>query len=324
MVREIKNTMSVASFDAMRDTVVRMNENVETLIYKEMMNHKADYNPATGLRRTEYLPKSSDLLYGCIAVTGSEGHKIGLEYVTGKEMPYSNERQRAVLYIHGAAFQRRTQDLNLKTAERICDLTGYPVYVPDYRIGIDYDIRETIQDIVDSYRYLLQACHYRAENLTLIADSSGCASLMAALQKLEEHQLDAPGEVILMSPIADAGATSRSVNINKHKDIAFISNKLFEESIQVFTMDGKRDTGCAEVSPIFGDYSHLKNTRILIQVGKDERLLDDSVNLYYKLKQVCDCTLEIYEDMFHNFGTYYTMCGMAKVSWEHYIRFMAG
>lgn len=324
MVREIKNTMSVASFDAMRDTVVRMNENVETFIYQEMMNHKADYNPATGLRWTEYLPKSSDQLYGCIALTGSKGHKIGLEYVAKRDMPCSHEKQRAVMYIHGAAFQRRTQDLNLKTAERICGLTGYPVYVPDYRIGIDYQIGETIRDIVDSYRYLVQVCQYKAENLTLIADSSGCASLMSALQKLEEYALASPGEVILMSPIADAGATNRSVNINKHKDIAFISNKLFEESIQVFTKDGKMDTCCAEISPIFGDYKHLKNTRVLIQVGKDERLLDDSVNLYYKLKQVCDCTLEIYEDMFHNFATYYTMCDMAKVSWEHYIRFMAG
>lgn len=322
MVREIKNIMNVGKFDAMRDTVIKMNENVESFIYQEMLNHKADYDPTTGLRRTAYFPQNEEIQYGCIPMVGSKGYRIGLEYVKKKDVLDFGENQRTVLYIHGAAFQRRTKDLNIRTAERLCEFTGYPVFVPDYRIGIDYHIRETVRDILDSYRYLIQVCKYRAENLTLIADSSGCTSLMAALQKFGEYELESPREVILLSPFTDASLTNRSVKINKHKDIAFVSNRLFEESIRVFTKEGKRDTSKAEVSPIGGDYGCLKNTRVLIQVGKDERLLDDSVNLYHKLSEICDCTLEIYEDMFHNFETYYSMCEMAKVSWDNYIHFM--
>lgn len=233
------------------------------------------------------------------------------------------ENQRVVLYIHGAAFQRRSQDLNLKTAERICEMTGYPVYVPDYRIGIDYSIDEMIEDILASYKYLVIACQYRPENMTLIADSSGCTSLMAALQRLEENFLQGPKEVILMSPFTDAALTNQSIQRNKGKDIAFLSNQLLENSVRVFTRGGRRDTKRAEISPIVGDYYSLKDTKVLIQVGKDERLLDDSVMLYHKLRRICSCTLEVYEDMFHNFATYYSMCDMAKFSWENYLDFMS-
>ncbi len=322
MIREIKNIMTTESYNAMSNTVVKMNENVETFIYNEMINHKADYDPQTGLRRTDYLSQSGEIQYGCVSLMGIKEYRIGLEYVKKSDMLSMRENQRVVLYIHGAAFQRRTQDLNIKTAERICEMTGYPVYIPDYRIGIDYRIDEMIGDIIDSYRYLIQVRGYKAENMTLIADSSGCTSMMAALQKLDEYNLAGPKEVILMSPFTDAGLTNPSIQGNKNKDIAFLSNRLLENSVRVFTREGRRDTARAEVSPIAGDYQSLKDTKVLIQVGKDERLLDDSVKLYHKLKKICACTLEVYEDMFHNFETYYSMCDMAKVSWDNYINFM--
>lgn len=322
VVKEIKNIMSVSNFMTMRDTVVRMNTNVEAFIYQEMINHLEDYDPYTGLRKTEYVPKGSNIRYGRVPLQGSKGHVVGLEYVRQKDMFRRKKEQKAVLYIHGAAFQRRSNDLNLKTAERLCELTGYPVYVPDYRIGIAYHVRETLRDIVDSYRYLVEVCKYKPENLTLIADSSGCSSMMASIQKLEENGLQAPGKVVLLSPVVDCRMNNESIKTNWDKDIAFISNNLFEDSIAVFTKEGRRDAERVEMSPISGDYHCLKDSSVLIQVGQNERLLDDSIKLYEKLKDVCSCTLEIYEDMFHNFETYYSMCEMAKVSWDNYIDFM--
>ncbi len=323
MIRQIKNIMATKNYESMCGTVLHMNENVETYIYEEMMNHKADYDSDTSLRKTDYSTQNKEIQYACISVKGSQGHPIGLEYVTQQNLYTELEKQRVVLYIHGAAFQRRSQDLNIKTAERICEMTGYPVYIPDYRIGIDYSIEEMIGDIVDCYRYLIHTCGYQAENMTLIADSSGCTSMMAAIQKFDKNGLSGPKEVILMSPFTDAGLTNRSILRNKGKDIAFLSNQLLENSVRVFTRNGKRDVKRAELSPIAGEYECLKDTKVLIQVGENERLLDDSVTLYQKLERMCSCTLEVYEDMFHNFETYYSMCDMAKVSWENYLNFMS-
>nr|MBP3598120.1 hypothetical protein [Eubacterium sp.] len=78
MLREIKNKMTVTDYESMRKTVVKMNENVETFIYQEMLNHKADYDIQTGLRKTSYVPENGEIQYGCIPITGADNHQMGL------------------------------------------------------------------------------------------------------------------------------------------------------------------------------------------------------------------------------------------------------
>lgn len=322
MIKEVRNIMSTDSFHRMRETVTKMNLNIEIPIYEEMLHHKADYHTDTGLRKTGFAPHSSLLQYGCLPVSGSNGHTIGMEFLTKPEWLLSPGSSPAVFYIHGAGFQRRLQDLNLRLSERICEAVGSAVYAPDYRIGLDYPLEETLSDIMDSYRYLLDTCGYRAEHVTALADSSGACSLLAAIQHFGEKQLPCPGRLILFSPFSDASLSGRSIRSNQPKDLAFLTNHLLESSVRIFTRDGTLDVKNPALSTALGEYSCLKNTKVLIQVGTAERLLDDSLLLYRNLNSVCACTLELYEDMFHNFETYHSFCEMAKVSQEHYVRFL--
>lgn len=314
--------MSAESFHHMRDTVTKMNRDIEIPIYEEMLHHKADYHPETGLRISAFTPRNSLLRYGCLSFPGSTGQTIGMEFLSKPEQLLSPEITQVVFYIHGAGFQRRLQDLNLRLSERICEATGSAVYVPDYRIGLDYTNEETLTDITDAYRYLLNTCGYRPEHITALADSSGACSFLAAVQRFESQRLPCPGTIVLFSPFSDASLSSRSIRSNRHKDLAFLTNRLLENSVRIFTRDGALNVKSPELSTAFGNYSCLKNTKVLIQVGTDERLLDDSFFLYQNLSSVCSCTLELYEDMFHNFETYHSFCEMAKVSQEHYVQFL--
>ncbi len=324
MIKEIKNLMSTESFHHMRDTVTKMNRDIEIPIYEEMLHHKADYHPETGLRISAFAPRNSRLRYGCLSFPGSTGQTIGMEFLSKPEQLLSPEIAQIVFYIHGAGFQRRLQDLNLRLSERICEATDSAVYVPDYRIGLDYTNEETLTDITDAYRYLLNACSYRPEHITVLADSSGACSFLAAVQRFEKQKLPCPGTIVLFSPFSDASLSGRSIRNNRHKDLAFLTNHLLENSVRIFTRDGALNVKNPEMSTALGNYSCLKNTRVLIQVGTDERLLDDSLFLYRNLSSVCSCTLELYEDMFHNFETYHSFCEMAKVSQEHYVQFLQG
>lgn len=310
MITHIANTMTAEHFDLMCKQVLMMNTDIEQFVYEEMLEHNKNYDPVTGERFTRFIPSAS-AQYSRVPLTASDGVTVYCEILAP-----TISSDHAILYVHGAAFQRRLNDINLKTAERLCQCTGQPVYTPDYRVGIAYTFEQMVDDMVTAYRYLLLDCGYRAENITVLADSSGCTT---ALQALQNIHLPVSGKIVLWSPVGD-----RHPNDKKQwePDIAFRSNHLSIVSFDTYCTHMGKGKNRQDLFPIYGKYHHLQHTNILIQVGANEFLREDSYQLHDIFSNICPCTLEVYDDMFHNFQTYYSFCEMAKTSWKRTIQFI--
>lgn len=316
MIKSILNMMEPEHYESMCERVIKMNTGIEDFVKQEMLNHKDAYDPVTGHRKTEYQsPNGNDYLVA--SIIASDESRVNCEFI----LPEKDDSESMILYVHGAAFQRRVNDINLKTADRLCTMTGQGVCVPDYRVGIEYTYDQMISDIVDSYRYLIKNNGYKPENITVLADSSGSITALQAIKELYKWSLPAPRNIILWSPQAD-DLDDEKIQMGKMTDIAMRPNDLFKVGQHIFRDEMGKGKSVEELFPIYGDYSNLKDSRILIQVGADEMLLEDAYQLHDLFSKICSCTFEVYEDMYHNFQTYFSICEMAKVCWQSTVKFI--
>lgn len=312
MITVVENKMAAEAFANLKQRVIQMSTGIDDFIYTEMLNHRDSYDPVTGMRRTSFESPNQNC-HSVIPVVTADQSTVNCEMIT----PSGILGDSVIIYVHGAAFQRRLNDINLKTADRLCTMTGLPVCLPDYRVGIDYTYDQMINDVTACYRYILEQCGIAPERVTILADSSGCVTTMQMMRELDAD-VPAPGAIILWSPQADELFDVDRIAEGKHRDITLQTNDLFSKGMSVYgkMCDGK---DAQDVYPAYGEYKMLANTRILIQSGVEEIFKEDA----YKLKDVfSNCTLELYEGMFHNFQTYFSVCEMAPVCWEHMIDFI--
>lgn len=313
----IGNGMAAEAFEAMQQRVIQMSTGIDEFVYNEMLNHKMSYDPATGKRFTSF-ESSGDNGYSVISVITGDGVPVNLEFIK----PVSGNDDALVLYIHGAAYIRRSNDINLKTADRLCTMTNQIVCVPDYRIGKDYSYDQMIADVIATYHFLITTGGYDSQKITFLADSSGCVTTMQSIREFAKFDLPAPGKIVLWSPMADEKSDEARFVEGKYRDISFRSNNLFKVGVSTYHKDMCKGKKVEDVYPVYGDYSNLKNTRIMIQAGAEEILREDAERLYEVFIKSCPCALEMYEGMFHNFQTYFSVCEMAKVCWNRTVEFI--
>ncbi len=316
MTKTVPNMIESEQFEALRQRVLTMNTNIEDFVRNEMSNHRKSYDPVTGERLTTFVSLNNNG-YQRVPLFSIDGALVNCEILTPPHVSDS-----AILYVHGAAFQRRSNDINLKTADRLCSMTGHSVCVPDYRVGADYTYEQMVDDVIVGYRYLVWNLRYQPERITILADSSGCVTALQAVRELGREDLPAPGKIVLWSPQADEKFDASRIAEGKKRDIALRTNDLFSVGFNLYLKEMGKGKSPEKIYPLYGDYGALKNSKVLIQAGAEEMLIEDAYKLHDLFAQVCPSTLEVYEDMFHNFQTYYSICDMAKVCWKSVIEFI--
>lgn len=317
MQTTIVNSITVEEFEAMQQRVIQMSTGIDDFVYNEMLNHKKSYDSVTGRRITSF-ESSGDNVYSVISVLTGDGTAVNLEFIK----PTSGSDDALVLYIHGAAYIRRSNDINLKTADRLCTMTNHSVCIPDYRVGKDYTYDQMIADVIATYRFLITTGGYDPKKITFLADSSGCVTTMQSIREFANVNLPAPGKIVLWSPMADEKCDESRLAEGKYRDISFRPNNLFKVGVSTYHYDMCKGKKVEDVYPVYGNYSHLKNTKIMIQAGAEEILREDAERLYEVFCKSCPCALEMYEGMFHNFQTYFSVCEMAKVCWNRTVEFI--
>ena len=315
MIQHIPCLTQGKELEALKARVIQMNTGVDNFVIDEMRNHHKCYNYHTGRRRTEYTSKGNS--YSQEILVQPDGFQLPVEIIE----PEVRSR-RAVLYIHGAAFHRRSNDINLKTADRLCSRTGQMVVVPDYRVGEEYTYGQMVSDVLNTYQWLTEQLCYAESDITILADSSGCITAMQAMRQMVDNGTCLPSKLVMWSPQYDEKFGEERLNEGKAVDVALQTNDLFGKGFRQY-----RDTMCAgmeleTVIPCYGDYSHWSNVEVLIQSGGSEMLTKDAYALDKMLSQYCEVTTEVYECMYHNFATYYSMCEMARVCWDRATAFI--
>jgi acetyl esterase/lipase len=192
---------------------------------------------------------------------------IAGEWVTADGVP----NVATLLYLHGGGyFACSPQTYRAVTASFA--LAGFKTFAPDYRLAPEHRFPAGLDDAVAAYRGLLESL--APQQVVIAGDSAGGGLSMALLLSLRERGIPLPAAAVLFSPFVDLAATGESVRTNSSR-CAMFDSESFGRAAQYYLGEGDRRAPLA--SPLYAELQGLPP--LLIHVGADETLLDDSRRL---------------------------------------------
>ena len=226
------------------------------------------------------------------------GVQLSRELIAGRSCEWHrvpNSAGKVILYLHGGAYLIGSPATHRGIASGIAIRSNRDVCVIDYRLAPEHPFPAARDDAVAAYRDLLTR-GYEPADIVLAGDSAGGhLALITALELAAQGQ-PMPGALVCFSPVVDFTAE------NMHTPPAgdpLLNKSWIEQAADLFCPSGmdRRDPG---LSPINGELAQLP--RLLIQVGEDELLLNDSLRLATQAREAgVEVQLERYPECWHVF-----------------------
>lgn len=219
------------------------------------------------------------------------------------------DSKKIILYIHGGVYCIGSPKSHRDLCSHLAVYADRPVISLDYRLAPEHVFPAAIDDVVAAYIELL-AQGYAANNIVIAGDSAGGGLSLACLQQLREQGIEQPAAAYLISPWVDLRNSAAS-----HQSMAKLDPVLstsFLNLLRDHYLQGTANTD-ARVSPLLGDMEDL--CPILIQVGSDEVLLDDSLSLAKTIAAAGgEVTLEESPGLWHVFQITPSLFAEARVA----------
>ena len=252
----------------------------------------------------------------CFNFTHIDMGDFTMKLLESKENP---NHRKVILQLHGGGYVARVRNAYYVFAGLYNEISqGCSVLTPDYRVAPEHPYPAALADALASYRWLLEQGYF-GEQIILAGDSAGGGLAMALTMYLKDHNMPLPCGIVAMSPWTDLTASGDSYTTNYEKDILFGNTK--ESMIYLSEYAEGLDKMDAYISPLFGDFRGFPS--MLIQVGGDEMLLSDSLDVAAKARsQGVRLRLSVYEGMFHVFQMAYLAMPESKRAWMEVKKFI--
>lgn len=216
--------------------------------------------------------------------------------------PRSWDGESAIMYLYGGGYVISSPHSRRKLAGHLANASGARSLVPRYHLAPERPFPSAVEDATADYRWLLGEGG-RPERTVVAGDSSAGGLTVAAMLKLREDRTPLPSGGVPISPWVDLACTGETLETNAAVDLTATKASLQRMAGQY--LHGA-DPRTPLASPLYADLSGLPP--LLIVVGGDEALLDDSVRLARAAGMAgVDVTLYIGAGMQHIFPIY---CGM--------------
>lgn len=203
------------------------------------------------------------------------------------------------LYLHGGAYFMGSLNTHRDLAAKLSRSTGCRVLVIDYRLAPEHPFPAAVEDAVCAYNWLLSS-GFAPEQIVIGGDSADGGLTLAALLSLKDAGAKLPATAILLSPWTDLEGTGESMITRKELD-PYLSPDSTRAVTALYI--GDHDLRHPLISPIFANLTDLPP--MLIHVGNDEILLDDSIRLAERARNAgVNVTLKVWDDMWHVFHTF--------------------
>ena len=206
---------------------------------------------------------------------------------------------RVVLYLHGGYYVSGSMRTHRVYLSRLSRATGARVLGLDYRRAPENPFPAALEDTLAAYRWLLSN-GFDPKKIAIGGESAGGGLTVAACVALRYVGDPVPGAAVCISSWADLAHTGDSITSNAAVDPTVTLERGTEMSRLYLA---GRDPKTPLASPVYADLHGLPP--MLILAGSIEILRDDSVRLAQKAKDAgVDATLEIWDDMPHNWPMY--------------------
>jgi len=214
-----------------------------------------------------------------------------------------------VLYLHGGGYVIGSPRSHRHLAAAIARSARASTLLPDYRLAPEHPFPAAVDDAVAAYRWLLDRGQ-TPERMVLAGDSAGGGLTVATLLALRDRGLPLPAAGVCISPWVDLTLSGASYDAKAATD-PIVTRDGVTEMARAYL--GQTEARTPLASPLFADLSGLPP--LLIQVGSEEVLLDDSVALAKRAKTAgVDATLEIWPSMIHVWHWFLPMLDEAQAA----------
>lgn len=201
-----------------------------------------------------------------------------------------------ILYCHGGGYFTGSKLYARTITTKLATSTSMDVFCFDYRLAPENPYPAATEDAMQAWNYLM-LLGYGARDVIVAGDSAGGNLALSLLLRLKEEERLLPRGLILMSPWTDLTASGESHTTREDID-PVLDAEYLQKAIDNYAKE--QDLTNPYISPLFGDFKGFPPT--CIQVGDNEILLSDAVNLHKKMMQdKVSAKLEIYPGMWHVF-----------------------
>ena len=224
-----------------------------------------------------------------------------------------------LLYLHGGGFVSGSGAFYLPLAAHISAAAKCAVLLPDYRLAPEHRFPAGLEDCVATHEWIVlngPDGPGPAKATFVAGDSAGGSLTLATLLALRDRKRPLPAGGIPISPTTDLTLVSESLRTVHDPIISARTMPVFRDHYL-----GSQDPGNPLASPVFGDYRGIPP--LLIHVGENEMLLDDSVRVAKKAKgDGVEVKLVVWDGMFHVFQSHEPLLPEARQSIEQIADFI--
>src|SRR2546423_9105852 len=213
------------------------------------------------------------------------------EWVSPPDGPKS---ERVVYYLHGGGYISGSAKSCRPITATLARLLQARVFGLDYRLAPEHLFPAGIDDAIAGYRWLLSQ-GIDPRSIAIVGDSAGGGMTLAVALRIRDAGEPLPAVLVCLSPWTDMTSESESLVTNSERDSMFVAEDI-ERYASVYLGDHSRRDSLA--SPLLADLSGLPP--ILIQVGRDEVLLDDARNVHRRILAAHGASeLHVYDEVPH-------------------------
>lgn len=235
----------------------------------------------------------------------AEVHEISIGSVVAEWITTPNvDARRRFVYLHGGAYIAGSRKSHRALVARIAEACGAAALSVEYRLAPEHPYPAGLEDARAAIAYAAQHGPYdeevRAEKLFVGGDSAGGGLALKSMIAARDNGGPRIDGGVLISPWTDLAGSGESVRTNEDAD-PMLSGRDMGRAIRSYA--GSIDPRDPRVSPLYADLAGLPP--MLIHVGRNEILLDDSTRLAERAKEAgVDVTFHLYEEMFHVFHVF--------------------
>ncbi len=208
-----------------------------------------------------------------------------------------------IVYLHGGGYTTGSLTSHRGHVARLSRATGATVLNMGYRLAPEHPHPAAVDDAVAACRWLRTARAADPARTALAGDSAGGGLALATLVALRDAGDPLPAAAAVISPWTDLTMTAATYGTRADADPMCSLETLGPQAAAYL---GGADPTTPTASPLHADLSGLPP--LLVHVGDDEVLLDDSVLLAERAQAAgVDCTLEVTPGAIHVWHLFATM-----------------
>ncbi|MFN2623393.1 MAG: alpha/beta hydrolase [Chthoniobacterales bacterium] len=197
------------------------------------------------------------------------------EWVSPPDGPKS---QRVIYYLHGGGYISGSAKSCRPITGTLARHLNARVFGLDYRLAPEHLFPAGVDDALAGYRWLLSN-GIDPQSIAIVGDSAGGGMTLALALRLRDAGEALPRCLVCLSPWTDMTGSGDSIIANSQRDPMFMAQDI-ERYASVYL--GNHSARDPLASPLFADLAGLPP--ILIQVGRNEVLLDDATALHEKVR----------------------------------------